>query len=357
MIRIAVGGIHTECSTMNPRVQGRDDFIVAEGAEVTASFDKSLCNGIEFLPLIHARSLPGGPVASGVYAGFKADFLARLVAAMPVQGVLLLMHGAMHVQGLEDAEGDWITSVRDLVGPDIPIAVSYDLHGNVTQRIVDAIDIFAAYRTAPHEDVAGTHDRALRMLKTCLQTGTRPLVGWTPVPVLLSGECTSTRVAPASHIYAQLAPEDGAEGVLDTNMMVGYVWADTPRATAAAVVTGTDAGAMQAASNRIANAWWNARRDFSFDVTSDDLGTCLRLARQSPAHPVVLADSGDNPTGGGVGDRADVLEALIAQGMAGAVVAGIADPAATLAACAAGRGRMSCCIWATPSVRMGRRCG
>ena len=116
------------------------------------------------LPLLHARAVPGGPLARATYEGFKAEFLDRLKATLPIDGLYLAMHGAMNVEGMDDAEGDWISAARSVVGPDVPVASSYDLHGNVTQKIIDQLDIFAGYRTAPHIDVRETMVRAWSML-------------------------------------------------------------------------------------------------------------------------------------------------------------------------------------------------
>ena len=281
-----------------------------------------------FLPLFHARSIPGGPVSRDCYQAFKSAFLAELGGKLPVDGVLLIMHGAMHVPDLDDVEGDWIESVRQLVGKDIPIAVSYDLHGNVTQKIIDQIDIFCAYRTAPHIDVRSTHLRAAGLLSDQVRHGTRHYVGWAPVPVLHPGEKTSTEDEPAKSLYLQLAEHDALQGVSDANIMVGYVWADTARATAAAVVTGTDPEAIQQSAAKIAQSYWDNRNHFAFGVPTKPLNACLDDAEATSKFPFILADSGDNPTGGGVGDRTDVLRAWLERKMHGGVFAGIADPKA-----------------------------
>ncbi|GGD99215.1 microcystinase C [Aureimonas endophytica] len=339
-MRVAVGGIHTECSTYSPVLARSEDFRVLKGADLLASeyFDFLPTDGIEILPLLHARAIPGGPMARAAYEGFKAEFLARLEAALPLDGLYLAMHGAMKVEGMDDAEGDWIAAARDVVGADCPVAASYDLHGNVSQRIVDQLDIFAAYRTAPHIDVRSTMVRAFTMLVDVLNGAPRPGVAFAPVPVLLPGECTSTEDEPAKGLYARLPEFDARPGILDANLMVGYVWADEPRATAAAIVTGLDRAAARAAAEEIAGAYWAAREDFGFGPVTGPLPEMLDLAEASETRPVILADSGDNPTGGGVGDRADVLAALIRRGFQGALVAGIADRPAVEAAFAAGLG-------------------
>ncbi|MFS2225810.1 M81 family metallopeptidase [Pantoea sp. B65] len=339
-MRIAVGGIHTECSTFNPVLSHEEDFRVLRGPALTAAANFAFLRDYPatFLPTLHARAIPGGPVARASYEAFKQEFLSRLQAQLPIDGLYLAMHGAMYVEGMEDAEGDWITAARRLVGADCPISVSYDLHGNVTQRIIDAIDMFSTYRTAPHIDVEETMRRAVSMLVKSLQSGVRPAVAWAPIPLVLPGERTSTEDQPAKSLYARLPEFDTIPGIWDSSLMVGYVWADEPRATAAAIFTGTDAEQLFSCASQLAEAYWQAREAFVFGCETGTVAACVSKAIASASHPVVLADSGDNPTGGGVGDRADVLAELLRQHADGVIVAGITDAAATAAAHQAGTG-------------------
>ena len=338
--RIAVGGIHTECSTYNPVLIRTEDFHVVRGNELTAYDYFSFLpeDDVQVLPLLHARAVPGGPVDRPAYEGFKADLLARLKAALPLDGVYLAMHGAMHVDGMWDAEGDWISAVREVVGPDVPISVSYDLHGNVSQRIIDQIDMFAAYRTAPHIDVRETMVRAWQMLLRCLRTGERPFVTWAKIPVLMPGERSSTEDAPADALYAALPGHDARPGIWSADQMVGYVWADEPRGTACAVVTATDKTEAEAVATELAQAYWDARSDFAFGPVTGPLDEMLDIAAKTETAPLILAESGDNPTGGGVGDNGLVLEALIARNWQDALIAGITDAPAVEAAFSAGEG-------------------
>ncbi|NMN72957.1 M81 family metallopeptidase [Rhizobium sp. 57MFTsu3.2] len=338
-MRIAVGGIHTECSTYSPVLMAVDDFRVLRAADLLASdyFSFLDAEGVEHLPLLHARAVPGGPVSAVAYEAFKAEFLDRLKAVLPVDGLYLAMHGAMNVEGMEDAEGDWIAAARSVVGPDCVVAASYDLHGNVGHKIVDQLDIFAAYRTAPHIDVRDTMIRAWSMLVDALRSGRRPGVAWAPVPVLWPGERTSTEDEPARSLYMALPDIDRRAGILDANLMIGYVWADEPRASACAVVTATDRQAAARAAEEIAASYWNARENFVFGPVTGPLEQMLELAEEASTAPVILADSADNPTGGGVGDRADVLKALLERRFDGALLAGITDRPAVEACFAAGK--------------------
>lgn len=337
-MRIAVAGLHTECSTYNPVLAREADFRVLRGPSMLkdAYFDFLTHFPAEFITVLHARAIAGGPVERGIYESWKAEILEGIKAALPLDGVYLAMHGAMFVEGMFDAEGDFISAVREVVGPDVLIAASYDLHGNVSQKIIDSLDIFSTYRTAPHIDVPDTMRRAVTMLVRALKTGQRPVLAWAPVPVLLPGERTSTQDEPARTFYTQLQAVEDPTGIWDASFQVGYVWADEPRATACAVITGIDRLAMTGAARHLAQDYWNIREGFVFGTKTGSIEECVNWAMTSTTHPVVLAESGDNPTGGGVGDRAEVLAELIARDAQGVVFAGIADKAATDAAYTAG---------------------
>ena len=141
--RIAFGGVHTESSTFNPVPTPLEAFRILRGAALREHESYSFLDeyDADFLPLLHAAAIPGGPVPRDVYEAFKGEFVTRLMALGPLGGLYLDMHGAMNVSGMDDAEGDFITAARMVVGPDCLVTASYDLHGNVTQRIADAIDI------------------------------------------------------------------------------------------------------------------------------------------------------------------------------------------------------------------------
>ena len=339
-MKIAVAGLHTECSSYNPVLAREADFRVLRGPSMLKDqyFDFLTHFPAEFVTILHARAIAGGPVERALYDRWKDEILEGLKTAMPLDGVYLAMHGAMHVEGMFDAEGDFISAVRDVVGPDVLISASYDLHGNISQRIIDGLDMFSTYRTAPHIDVPDTMRRAVTMLVRALKTGVKPQLAWAPVPVLLPGERTSTQDEPARCFYTQIHEVEEPSGVWDASFQVGYVWADEPRATACAVVTGTDRAAIEKAATHLAQNYWDIREGFVFGMETGSIEECVDRAVASATHPVVLAESGDNPTGGGVGDRAEVLAALMAKDAQGVIFAGIADRAATDAAYAAGVG-------------------
>ena len=330
-MRFAFGGIHIECSTYS-RIRTRiDEFRVFSGERLAAAPEFGFLRSYPhpFSPTLYARAVPGGAVERSAYDTFKSQFIQSLKQLLPLDGLYLPMHGALYVDGMQDAEGDWISSAREVVGEQCLISASYDLHGNLSRRVVDNLDMLSAYRTAPHIDVEETMRRACDLLVSCASKQIRPTMVWVPIPVLLPGERTSTEDEPAKGLYAQLPGINSRAGVLDASLLVGYVWADEPRATASAVLTGTDPKVLEEEAARLGWEYWNAREDFKFGVPVGSIAELIDQAQRRTTQPVILADSGDNPTGGGVGDRAEVLEELLSRGFKNALVAGIADLPAT----------------------------
>ena len=330
--RIAFGGISIECSTYSRIRTREEDFTILRAEELTKSerfaFLKS-SYPYPFLPTLVATAVPGGPVAANTYQHIKAEFLQRIKDLLPLDGVFLPMHGAMFVDGMEDSEGDWFASLRQLVGPKCLLSASYDLHGNISKRIVASLNMLSAFRTAPHIDREETMHRSCDMLIHCLDQGVRPTMTWAPIPVLMPGERSSTEWDPGKRLWAQLPALNAQPGVLDVSLLVGYVWADEPRSTASAVVTGTAPGTQKKIALKLAQDYWNARKEFQFGTKTGTISECVKWAIEASTKPAILADSGDNPTGGGTGDRAEVLAELLHQKASNVVFAGIADrPAA-----------------------------
>jgi microcystin degradation protein MlrC len=340
--RIAYGGISIESSTYGHIRARVEDFTILRGKEADDNtrflFLKKHYPDVPFMPTMVATAVPGGPIAKDSYETMKAEFLDRLKALLPLDGLYLPMHGAMFVEGMQDAEADWYESARKVVGPNCLMSASYDLHGNISKRIIDALDCLSAFRTAPHIDREETMVRATDMLVNCIKQKIRPTLMWATVPVLMPGERSSTGWEPAKHLWAQLPELNKTPGVLDVSMLVGYVWADEPRGGASVVVTGTNPVNEAKVATNLAQQYWDSRKQFNFGDEVCDLDTCLAKAMKSPTHPLVLADSGDNPTGGGNGDQATVLEALLKAGAKDVVFGGIADRPATEACYKAGVG-------------------
>lgn len=353
---IGIAGISIESSTFSPHISGDEAFTIRTGSDLLAYYPflndgAELRVAAQWQPLYHGRSLPGGAVSGETYRAMKDAILLGIADSEPFDGFFLDIHGAMSVEGMQDAEADLAMAVRAALGPDALVSASMDLHGNVSRELLDAVDLITCYRMAPHEDAMNTKERAVFNLLTRLRSADgsdvqarRPWKAWLQVPVLLPGEKTSTRLEPAKGIYAQVADAADLDGVVDAALWVGYAWADEPRCQAAVVVTGDDRDVISREAQRIGRQYWDARDDFVFVGPTATLGEALDQAlSKDAARPFVISDSGDNPTAGGAGDVSWTLAQLLARPELrepGRVViqASIFDPEAVAVAASAGVG-------------------
>ena len=324
--KIAIGGISTECSSYSPLYQKKDDFQSIQGQALLDLIDFPFSEfDIKPYPLFFNKSVPGGPIDREYFTQIKYQFIEDIHSLGDLDGVLLLMHGAMYVDGIEDPEGEWIASVRKEVGPKCIISVSFDLHGQMTNQIISNIDAFAAFKTAPHIDVKETYQRSSMMLCKALNENYRPYVLWSAIPVLVSGEMSSTFVEPCQSIYESLDLYNQESNILDCNLMIGYVWADTKRATASSIVTCTNEKSGAIICKSIANLYWGNRKKLKYGMKSGDIHSALEFCQDDFS---IIADSGDNPTAGGVGDRADILKVVLKADSKETLIAGIASKSA-----------------------------
>ena len=158
--------------------------------------------GVQICPLMWARALPNGLVEAETYASLKGEMLARLEAEGPFDGVLISGHGALEVEGLGGhGETDYITAVRRLIGPRVPLGITFDLHGNITPEIARAGTVFDALRTAPHVDHYQAGWRTANQLLEVLAKGTNPANAYVAIPILISGEQAVTSQEPARSLY------------------------------------------------------------------------------------------------------------------------------------------------------------
>lgn len=296
---------------------GHRDFHVLTGDALVERYPflapgSALRDAAEWVGVFHARSIPGGAVLTEVYEDYRARIVTGLAALRDeLDAVYLDVHGAMSVVGMDDAEGDLVAHVREVVGPDVLVGATMDLHGNISPRFFELVDLPTCYRLAPHEDVWETRERAARTLVAQTRAGARPVRAWVGVPILLPGEKTSTRVEPARSLYASLADVERRDGVLDAAIWIGYAWADEPRCHASVVVTGSDTDVVRAEAEGIARHLWSVREEFGFVGPPGTLEEGVARALAATETPYLISDSGDNPGAGGSGDVTWTLTRLL----------------------------------------------
>ncbi len=318
--RIGIAGLGIESSTFSPAVTHEEAFHARTGDAIFAAYpflnaDSSLRKRAIWLPALLGKSLPGGAVARTDYESLVNKMLDLLRQNGPYDGLYFDIHGAMSVVGLDDPEGDFITRVRNVIGYKTLISTCMDLHGNVSRRLAQNSDLITCYRMAPHEDAMQSKARAVTNLLNRLASGKgKPAYkAWIPVPILLPGEKTSTRIEPGKSLYAKVAPLAAQPGIIDAAIWIGYAWADEPRNHAVVMVTGDDKQQVAKAAEALALTFWNVRNQFDFVAPTGTLEKCLTDALASQKHPFFISDTGDNPTAGGAGDVTWTLTQLLAR--------------------------------------------
>ena len=317
--RIAIAGLAIESGTFSPATTDVAAFHARRGQEILSNYPffeegSELLEAAEWLPAFTARSLPGGAVTREAYETLVAELLDSLQSNLPYDGLFFDIHGAMSVVGMEDAEGDLIMRVREVVGTETIISTSMDLHGNVTERLTAHSDLITCYRMAPHEDAMESRERAVRNLVERLQSGEgKPAYkAMVSIPILLPGEQTSTRIEPGKSLYAAVEPAAAQAGIIDAAIWVGYAWADEPRSRANVIVVGDDEEKVKATAENLAKKFWDVRHEFDFVAPTATLDEALTRALHSEKKPFIISDTGDNPTAGGAGDVTKTLTDVLA---------------------------------------------
>ncbi|MBO3802408.1 MAG: M81 family metallopeptidase [Candidatus Brockarchaeota archaeon] len=275
----------------------------------------------------------------GAYLALRDEFLDRLSSSLPVDGVLLNLHGAMEVEGIGDGEGDLTKAVREVVGGEVPIVATLDLHGNVSHELARNVNVLTALRTAPHRDGERTTERAVGHLVKCVEEGIRPSNTLVKLPLILPGEFAVTDVEPARSLYGRLADLEKEKGIIDASIMIGCAWADTSRTSVSVIVCGEGeehGSRARELAEGLAREIWKRRSEFAPEVETLKVDEAIEKAMKAKERPVFISDSGDNVTAGGAGDVPIVLERLLSLGATESVVAGIIDPEA-VSTCAKAR--------------------
>lgn len=308
--RIAIAGIAIESSTFSPATTNEAGFKARERDSVFTYYpffapDSGVINRAEWIPTLRGHAMPGGIVLKEAYESLVTKTLDMLKEAMPLDAVFFDIHGAMSVQDLDDPEGDFLIRIREVVGTDVLISTTMDLHGSVSPRLAQNSDLITCYRMAPHEDAYETKKRAVVNLLNRLESGKgKPAYkAWIPVPILLPGEKTSTRVEPGKSLYAQI-PEllKQNEGVTDAAIWMSYPWADEPRNHGVVMAYGDNKENVAKVAETLAQSFWSIRDKFEFVAPTVYFDEAIKKAIASDKKPYIISDMGDNPTAGGAGD-------------------------------------------------------
>lgn len=355
MTRIVYGGFQHETNTFAPDLADwaafkagggwpgivSDDAVwpALKGANIPAAgfVAAAQAAGDEVIPTTWAAASPSAHVEKATYERIADMILDGIQSSLPVDAVYLDLHGAMVAQHFDDGEGELLRRVRALVGADIPVVASLDLHANVTQQMLDQADILVAYRTYPHVDMAETGQRAYQLLKRRLEKGVRQPISVRRLPFLIPICWQCTYIEPARGLYQLLADTEG--GDVHLSFATGFPAADFPECSPVIWAYGDTQEAADAAANTLADAVEAAESRFAGKLYQPDEAVQYAMQQAASAtQPIVIADAQDNPGAGSNSDTTGMLRALVRNNAQNAAIGLIVDPEAALQAVAAGAG-------------------
>jgi microcystin degradation protein MlrC len=303
---------------------------------MSAFIDAAKREQAEIVTPISASANPSGRVAAAAY---DAICQAIVDAAAGCDAVMLDLHGAMVAENSSDGEGDLLERVRRAL-PHAPIAVSLDLHANVTQKMIDNADVITSFKTYPHVDMYESGEQAARLLLNLIHGKAKPVIAWAQPPLLTHTLRSSTANGAMKRAVDAARAAEGEEGVLAVSVLSGFSLADiaAPCISVVVVADGEHAKAQDVA-DRIARRIWDEREEFVYRSAplTQSISKGAALARETDK-PVLLLDHGDNCMSGGTCDTTDAFEEALKQGLDGIVVGPLCDPEAVAKLFAAGEG-------------------
>lgn len=345
--QVLVAGFAHETNTFATTPTDRSDFqerreyfgeeiprkLRGTNTAVGAAIDVAEDDGIELVHTVAASATPGGVVTAETYDFYFDRILGEVERHRnDLDGVLLCLHGAMVPDGMDDGEGPLVAAVRDVIGETIPIVVTLDLHGNVTDRLVEEADALVAYESYPHVDMGDTGRRGMLVLAETMRGETDPVMHVERPPVLAMGPLQNTREGPMAEVMAKAREYEEHDGIRKVNVFPGFHQADIPSmGFSVPVVADGDPDAAAAVSQKLAEYVWDRREDFVGDFPEPEEAVSearevIESREMADAGPVVMADVGDNPGGGGAADGTTVLRELLGQGLTNAGFAIMRDP-------------------------------
>lgn len=328
MKRVAVAGFLHESNTFLSRPTTVEDFRSTswtEGAAVVETWkganhelggivDGCDAEGLALVPLLATFAVPSGVIEAPAFDEIAGRITRSLSDALPVDGVLLALHGATVAANHPDADGEIISRVRAVVGPHIPVIATLDLHANISPRMVNGTDALICYRTNPHLDQQARGVEAATLMGRTLRGEVRPVQALETPPWIIPIASQYTSQPPAQCIYAAADEAARTPGILSTSIAMGFYYADVAEmgSTFLAVADG-DAALARNTAQRLASRCWAQREQFRSRLIAVE--EAVRRAANAQAFPVALFDVGDNVGGGSPADSTILLHEIRRQGV------------------------------------------
>lgn len=354
-MRIAVGGFQHETNTFAPMpatladfqapdawpglTRGEELFEAVAGINlpVTGFVAEATRAGHRLLPLTWCSATPSARVTREAFEHVSRLLLEDLERHRNVDAVYLDLHGAMVAEHIDDADGELLARVRSLVGNDVPVFASLDFHANVSRRMIDAASALVAYRTYPHVDMAETGARTYACLQQLMDLP-RPLRAWRSLPFLIPLTSQCTLIEPLASIMDTVAAQERA-GVTTAGFTPGFPAADVAKCGPSVFAYGRESAAVAGCVEELCEQIAARENEFALDIHSIE-SALLEISRSAGAGhgPIVLADTQDNPGGGGNADTTSLIKALIERRVKHVLAGVLWDPDVATLAHGHGRG-------------------
>ena len=343
--RIALLGFSIECNKFAPpateadfsaRAYAAGAALLAEARAPAPRFTPELPGFVAAMdrtgpwtpvPIRLAQAQPNGPVVDAFFQQLMREWRQGLEAAMPLDGVYVCAHGAGLTTDEDDPDGALLALARAAVGPGVPIVATFDLHANVSERMVESIDLFVGYRTNPHLDMRERGEEAALGMRELLG-GLKPKHARIRLPIVPPTVTMLTAGGPYADMI-DLGQRKQTPEILNVSVMGGFAYGDTAKNGLSVIVTArNDVQAARTLAREIAELGWKNRERFRPKLTSLEAATAMSVAAgKDPARPALcFADVADNPGGGGRGNTTYILEALLKAGAEGVLLGIFNDP-------------------------------
>jgi len=330
-MKILVASFRCESNSRSSYHPQLSDFEYLTGEDVfrkLAVRDLFESAGAEVIPAICANALPSGTVELPVYRYYSDQILATVREHSDADGIFLYLHGSMEVEEIGSGERYLLQEIRKLVPRSCLIALTLDLHANITNELGTYADIICGYKTAPHVDQIESQMRAATALLHCLTHHVRPITYVQKIPMLVKGDTMLTRDEPLRSLEEKTRRLEEKETVFGANLFFGHCWIDAPNTAASAVVSAATEEEATLLAKELANDLWSTRKEYRFQIEAESAEECVKRALAGEEPRIFITDSGDNTTAGAEGDSTALLELLLqAKPEKKTCVAGITSPA------------------------------
>lgn len=306
----------------------------AFGAPLVMWREYARAKGWEVVESVSAFATPSGLTVRKVYEDLRDEILNDLRAAMPVDGVMLSLHGAMVADGYDDCEEDLTHRIREIIGPDAPIGVEFDLHCHITRQFIKDISALVIYKEYPHTDSRERADDLWKIMEPTFEGALKPVISIFDCRMI---GCFHTTREPMRSFVDRMTSLEGQGDVLSVSLGHGFPWGDVPaEGTRVVVVTNNNKAEGDALAEKLGRELWDIRDEITPNYV--DVETAITDALAVGDGPVVIADMADNPGGGAPGDSTFIVRRMLERGIGMAAVGGLWDPVATGICVGAGEG-------------------